>query len=113
MQEMRPHEKQRKKLTPPSCISVSAGGGGCWHCLSLSSDDAFSLSVVGMLGLLALSVMGIVGVIGIVGIIGIVGVMGVICHWSQLGTIVTFTRLALAPTFPCLSSGSEQQRQVL
>src|ERR1700676_3306848 len=101
MQGMRPHQKQRKKLTPPSCVRVSAGGGGRWCCLSLSSDDAFSLSVVRMLGLLALSVMGIVGVVGIVGVIAIVGVLGVIRHWSQLGAIVTFARLALAPAFPC------------
>jgi hypothetical protein len=88
----------------------------------LSLDDAFSLSVVGMLGLLALSVMGIVGIVGIVGVIGIVGIVGVIgimgivgviCHWSQLGAIITFTRLALASTFPCLSSGSEWQGWVL
>jgi hypothetical protein len=80
MQGIRPHEKQRKKLTPPSHIRVSGGGDHC-HCLSLSSDDTFLLSVVGMLALLALSAMGIVGIFGIV---RVVGIMGIIHHWSGL-----------------------------
>lgn len=100
---MRTHKKQRKTLIPPSHVRVSAacaGGGGRWCCLALSSDDTFSLSVVGMLVLLVLSVMGIVGIVGIVSIVGIMGIVGIIglvltrrCH--HLHKVGISTRIPL------------------